>query len=196
MRVRTADPRYITKSRLKGERGWTDYTIRRILGEPDKYACNPHYKNAAPMRLYLIKRVDEAEKSCYFTRHVPSAKQKLAAAKAVRTKTEKLVRWAESIWIGYNFPKHSELSGEPRHKVNYLRHECTTYDRALLGLYGETGKNVAYPIIKNRILARIAAAFPELKHEAELQMARCSVPLPMLGAGGKARQSHVLLDAY
>ena len=196
MRLRTADPKYITKSRLKGERGWTDCTIRRILGEPDKYARNPHYRNAAPMHLYLIKRVDEAEKSCYFTRHVPSAKQKLAAAKAVRTKTEKLVKWAESIWIEYNFPKRRDLSGDSRQKVNYLRHECTTYDRALLGLYGETGKDVAYPIIKNRILARIAAEFPELKHETKLQMARCAAPLSTPGTGVKARQPHVPLDAY
>lgn len=44
-------------------RGWTDGLIRTFLGEPDRLARNPHYSSAgAPMRLYLLQRVEDAER--------------------------------------------------------------------------------------------------------------------------------------
>lgn len=53
--------RYITPTGLRQKRHWTDSMIRNILGEPDGTQCNPHYVMAAPMRLYLLARVDVAE---------------------------------------------------------------------------------------------------------------------------------------
>ena len=50
-------PAYITVSRLKSRFGWTDRLIRAHLKEHDREAPNPHYRSAAPMRLYLIDRV-------------------------------------------------------------------------------------------------------------------------------------------
>ena len=52
-------PAYITISRLKGEYGWTDSLITKHLGDHDREAPNPHYRSAAPMRLYLVDRVHE-----------------------------------------------------------------------------------------------------------------------------------------
>ena len=52
-------PAYITVSRLKSEYGWTDSLIAKHLGEHDREAPNPHYRSAAPMRLYLVDRVQE-----------------------------------------------------------------------------------------------------------------------------------------
>lgn len=50
-------PEYLSTLKLK-ERGWTDGMIRRFLGEPDATRPNPHYKCAAPMKLYELKRVE------------------------------------------------------------------------------------------------------------------------------------------
>lgn len=54
-------PRYITPTGLRGKRYWTDRMIRDYLGEPDKVAPNPHYRNGAPMRLYRLDRVEAIE---------------------------------------------------------------------------------------------------------------------------------------
>lgn len=56
----------ITPTRLIEERGWTKGLIKDLLGEPDATARNPHYSTAAPMRLYLISRVEKAEESAEF----------------------------------------------------------------------------------------------------------------------------------
>ena len=52
-----AKPAYITVSRLKSQFGWTDRLIAKHLKGHDKEAPNPHYTTAAPMRLYLLDRV-------------------------------------------------------------------------------------------------------------------------------------------
>ena len=165
----TAGP-YITPAGLKGKRGWTDSKIRKLLGKPDKIEPNPHYKSAAPMRLYDIGRVEQAEKTYWFARRKPDVWRQKAAAKATQTKIRNITRWAKHVRIECNFPEFSELRGDDdRQKVNYLRHECTTYDNTLGFMYGATGQNAAYPIIKSRILAKIAEEFPGLADEARLQ---------------------------
>ena len=55
----------ISISGLKS-RGWTDKTIREFLGMADWTTNNPHYKNAAPMLLYDIHRVEQAEQDPWF----------------------------------------------------------------------------------------------------------------------------------
>ena len=50
-------PAYITVSRLKDEFGWNDRLAAAYLKGHDREAPNPHYRTAAPMRLYLLDRV-------------------------------------------------------------------------------------------------------------------------------------------
>jgi hypothetical protein len=77
---------YITPARLKSERGWTDGMIKTFLGEPDKTAPNPHYSSAgAPMRLYLLQRVEETEASAEWQ----AAKAAKAGARAKIAKASK-----------------------------------------------------------------------------------------------------------
>ena len=52
--------RTLTASQLK-ERGWTEGLIRSVLGAPDKRRKNPNYRSAAPLRLYFLGRVLDAE---------------------------------------------------------------------------------------------------------------------------------------
>jgi hypothetical protein len=47
----------ITPTGLRAE-GWTDTLISKFLGDPDVLTKNPHYKSAAPMRLYYRSRVE------------------------------------------------------------------------------------------------------------------------------------------
>ena len=159
-------PEYITPTGLRGKRDWTDTMIKKLLGSPDKTAPNPHYRYAPEMKLYLLDRVVESEKSDDFVKYVAHPKRKDAAKRAVDTKIKNLIYWAQIVEIEYNFPDSNDLYGDDREKVNYLRHECTEYDYTLGNLYGKTGKNIAYPIIKNRILTEIGKCYPYLKNEA------------------------------
>ena len=85
------------------------------------------------------------------------------------TKIKNLINWAQTVVIEYNFPDSNDLYGDVREKVNYLRHECTEYDYTLCDLYGKTGKHIAYPIIKNRILTEIGKCYPYLADEVSRQ---------------------------
>jgi hypothetical protein len=69
------------------ERGWTETMIRDLLGDPDLYADNPHYKSAGPMRLWRLPRAEAAEGDPAFAARKERAdRQRAAAGKAVETK--------------------------------------------------------------------------------------------------------------
>lgn len=68
-------------------RGWTEAMIRDLLGEPDVLADNPHYKSAAPRRLWLLRKVEAAEAAPEFAqRREQAARQCATAAKAAETR--------------------------------------------------------------------------------------------------------------
>lgn len=93
---------YLTTPRLK-ERGWTDAMIKKFLGEPDATRDNPHYKCAAPMKLYDTKRVERVERRKSFKEYMEaSAGRKQSAQKSVQTKLEKALEYARS--VGTNVP--------------------------------------------------------------------------------------------
>lgn len=54
------EPMLVTMPQLK-ERGWTETRVKKFLDPPDATRPNPHYRSAAPMRLYAIARVEAAE---------------------------------------------------------------------------------------------------------------------------------------
>jgi hypothetical protein len=69
------------------ERGWTEAMIRDLLGEPDVLTDNPHYKTAAPRRLWRLQKVQAAEALPEFAaRKERAARQCAAAGKAAETK--------------------------------------------------------------------------------------------------------------
>ena len=174
---------FATLSELK-RRGWTDGLIRKLLGDCDELARNPKFRYASPMKLYKMERVKAAELKPEFLFKPSSKARKAGAVKAVRTKTEKIRQWASTVPIKYSFPqtagqamtrgrassRYPESGSDERHAVNYLRHECSTYDNHLAESFGTVGTNLAHAIIKNRILLHIAESFPELEDEANTQM--------------------------
>ena len=64
-------------------RGWTDSLIKTFLGEADKLARNPHYTWAgAPMRLYLLERVEAVERTPAFLERRTKLAERAAQRKA------------------------------------------------------------------------------------------------------------------
>lgn len=163
---------YFRSSELK-QRGWTDGLIKKFLPKPDETKTNPIVKSAAPMKLYKIKRVERIEKSEKFIKEMENiSRRKIAARKAVETKTAKTIEWANSIKINvpsidkdkllrkaiYHYNQyHDTYIGSidedfaNRISTNYIRHECTNYDRVLDSLYGMVGRDKAYDIIKGKV---------------------------------------------
>jgi hypothetical protein len=93
----TKKPEYIPKAGLK-ERGWTDAAIERFLGACDKEAPNPHYRSAAPMRLYLLSRVKKTEDSKRYQQFFEKNRgRRLGAHKAAETKKQRLISRVE-LW--------------------------------------------------------------------------------------------------
>ena len=87
----TTMPAHLSVAGLKA-RGWTDAAIRQFLGEPDKLVDNPHYKSAAPMRLYALARVEAVEASPAWqeTQHARHART-AAAQRTTQTKRQALL---------------------------------------------------------------------------------------------------------
>lgn len=68
--------------------GWTKAMVAALLPEPELVA-NPHYRKAAPMRLYREQNVLEAMESEEYQQALEkAAKRKMSAKKATETKTE------------------------------------------------------------------------------------------------------------
>jgi hypothetical protein len=86
-KIRERWPEISAASRCVGayglkERGWTEAMIRDLLGEPDRYVDNPHYKSAGQMRLWRLQRVEAAEAAPEFA----GRKQRAGARKAAETR--------------------------------------------------------------------------------------------------------------
>jgi len=59
-------------------------------------------------------------------------------------------------------PKHSDPEFLHRITINYLRHECTSYDDELEKLFGKTGIHEAHQILQRRINKEISTTYPQL----------------------------------
>ncbi len=96
-------PEYVSKAGLKG-RGWTETLIKKYLGESDKEVRNPHYRCAAPMQLFDLKRVKRAEAGKRFKADMEKVEKRraimqVAAQKAVATRYENTQKWAENVEV-------------------------------------------------------------------------------------------------
>lgn len=120
-------PRYASMQALK-ERGWTATMIDDLLGEPDDYADNPHYKSAAPCKLYDLGRVTKAEATAeYATRlaklrarrrgkdHTPAFSRKYGVPSAG------LVDAAEGLFSLNRYAKHDTCTAKHRNEIYVLK---------------------------------------------------------------------------
>jgi hypothetical protein len=102
--IRTRWPEIETAAKCVGayglkERGWTEAMIRDLLGDPDLYVDNPHYRSAAPMRLWRLQRAEAIEASPEFAvRRERAERQRAAAGKAAETR--KIFKTLAGLWGG------------------------------------------------------------------------------------------------
>jgi hypothetical protein len=194
-------PAHLSVAGLKA-RGWTDALIRDLLGEPDLLVDNPHYRRAAPMRLYAVARVEAVEASPAWqetqgARHA----RKAAAQRATETKRQALLHAIAALEILVAVLPEAELTARAcdhynalqdnrerwdrppatpeshpdflrRITVNMLRHRYSSYERRLAEVYGKVGVREAYAQINQTVYDAIAAAYPTLAEECAAQLAR------------------------
>ncbi|MFF8289988.1 hypothetical protein ACF068_12260 [Streptomyces sp. NPDC016309] len=72
---------YLTPTGLR-QRGWTDAMVRQLLGEPDVQGRDPRRWSVAPVRLYLLARVEAVERTPEFAACSASAGRSPAAVRA------------------------------------------------------------------------------------------------------------------
>ncbi|MFC8664126.1 hypothetical protein [Streptomyces sp. NPDC057199] len=205
-------------------RGWTDGTVRRLLGEPDRLSAHPHFRSAPWIRMYRVERVEAAEESAEFRSGAAfAARRSGAVRKAVgrrgreavarrrrevlarilaapievprmdageltqravehraRRETEAATDAAGTTAIAGTAgtldtssppsPPSSDRASLDQWKVDYLRHRLGPYDELLEGISRREGRGRAAALLRQRIHAAIAEAYPELAEECERQV--------------------------
>ncbi|WP_329247586.1 hypothetical protein OG223_14575 [Streptomyces sp. NBC_01478] len=189
-------------------RGWTAGMVRQLLGEPDLFRVNPYSRAAPRIRLYCVERVEAAERSEEFRVVTAAAVRRSAVARLVarRRLREVLARIAaEPIDVPRLAPRELAVlaveyrdrwdgaagtvgSADPggldrldrldRWKVDYLRHRLAPCEELLKGLHGGAGWAAAEELLRQRVYAAIAEAYPFLAPECERQVAEreCGPP--------------------
>lgn len=184
---------HITQSALLKRAGWTATLVSRLMGEPDQR--KKVFGRTVPLALFAVDRIEHAEASSEFAQaQAAIAKRKVAAAKAVATKTANLMAAIEAMPItverlspakvrrqsidSYNMRSRGDSfasnADDPafleRITVNFIRHELTEYDVALWEAAGKTGIARAVAEIRRRVYLSIAQAYPALSEECERQI--------------------------
>lgn len=165
---------FVTLTDLKKEYRLSQKWIE-LLGPADKEKKNPHYRCAAPMKLYRKSRVDEFCKihgEEYVKQRAKAEKRSRRSREVSDKKFEETLEYAQTVLIKLgSFPRnlrqtcfdHLEYRAfergwydyipkvTERQVVNMLRHEYTNYHALLNSLFRRIGRWDAYPIIKDRV---------------------------------------------
>ncbi|MCB8907375.1 MULTISPECIES: hypothetical protein [unclassified Streptomyces] len=179
-------------------RGWTDTMVRELLGTPDVQGRDPRRWSPAPLRLYLLARVETVERTPEFaeTSALSPARSSAAAAYAERRRAAVLatirvepieVPLVPGPELERRAVRHRQLLGARspgtapgegaaagalvRWQVSYLRHALARYEALLDGLYGETGRGEAERLLRRRLYEAIGAAYPALAQECRRRIA-------------------------
>ncbi len=173
---------YMTYSRAKGQYFLTDKMLKEI-GEPDLLKRNPHYRSAAPMKLYLIERLenwiaansDRVEKA--MLRRQKLSKIQLRAHQKRREKIQVEINgWIPVLELteitktilnearDYYQWRYEDFDGILTDNAicAFIRHWYTDYEEFLgkIARYkGKTGVSLIYPTIKGRVNTLIIEKF-------------------------------------
>jgi len=190
------EPELLTASKLK-ERGWTDALIRKFASMPDEYAANYAYPGGAPVRLYSVQRIAAIEQTAEFLPAKEKAtKRQAAAIVAKSTKRETALKWIASL-DGPKLPpatrddlirlavdwcnKTHAWRGDCERwwtgnetadylapiAVDYVLHQLHDYETKLQRAIGKLPQPEDLALIRGKLLAAIARAFPWLAPECE-----------------------------
>lgn len=192
----TPGPRFCSMPALR-DRGWTEAMVRDLLVSPDALVANPRSRQAAPMRLYLERRVQDQEWQPTFPARLALAEaRRLRGLKVMDGRRASLLESIEALNItvpilplaqvqaqaihSYNRHHGENESASPesspaflqRITVNFLRHHLTPYEEQLEALYGQPGRAEAYLPLSRKIFQAIQEAYPALAGECQAQYAR------------------------
>ncbi|MFB7514807.1 hypothetical protein [Streptomyces sp. NPDC056144] len=189
---------YVTLTGVR-RRGWTDSMVRDLLGSPDVQGRDPRRWSLAPVRLYLLARVETVERTAEFALAsrlsaarsagvgVHAGRRRAAVLAAIRAEPievpmlsgPELERRAvrHRRLLGARGPGVAEgpgVTGSPesrRRQVDYLRYALSRYEWLLDGLYGDTGRAEAERLLRRRLYEAVAAAYPDLAEECGRRIA-------------------------
>lgn len=181
---------YITQSEILSDYNWTKTMVEKFLPEPTRY------HSAAPMKLWDRNTVLAAMETEDFQKaHQKAEKRRLAGKKAAQARTDKTSRLIDekiaeisvivcedgdleqrviddkcerNMFFSYDYDKATML----RWKVNYIRHNLTSYDDVLYRIAGQPGCQSGYHHYKEAVLDAIADAYPAYKEECIRQKER------------------------
>ncbi|MHA2231013.1 MAG: hypothetical protein ACXAB4_00755 [Candidatus Hodarchaeales archaeon] len=164
---------YMTITRAKAHFGLTDSMFRDI-GEPDLIRPNPHYRSAAPMRLYLIERLENwvtknlerVEKAIIRRKKLSAAQQAVHERK--RQEMQKLADSWEPRFLAripgnvcdlareHYYLRYIDFDGTLTESglVAFVRHNFTDYDDFLgrIPQYkGQTGNYLLYLTLREKV---------------------------------------------
>ncbi|MEU2183247.1 hypothetical protein [Streptomyces thermolilacinus] len=171
-------------------RGWTDGMVRDLLGQPDVQGRSPRQAAGALVRLYLLARVEAVERArefrvCARAGGAAGLAGARVAAEGRRRAVLATLR-AEPIRVPILPPAELERravryrrevggagaddGGTARWQVGYLRNALRSYDRLLDGLFAASGRAEAERLLRHRVYAAIAQAYPWLAEECRRRM--------------------------
>lgn len=210
-------PSMVSMSGLKA-RGWTAAMIRAFLDKPDREAPNPHYRSAAPMKLYFLWRIEAIESTTEWAiSSVKALKMSASAKKTAESRRRDLLDELSRLSISipqlamreliFRACKHYNALALERDKdsradidsnkafldritVNYLRHEMSIYEDSLDQVYGRIGADAARGKIRMKVYEAIAETYPELAAECTRQLAYRSAATVNIPAESSGRQAH------
>ena len=150
---------------------------------------NPYYKCGSPMQLYDVNEVRAIESTESFkAQYAKVYKRKIVARESANKKREELAMYANEVQI--NIPDYQKdklikkacdhynswndncyywatpSSNETFLKricINYLRHQCTCYDKELEKFYKKVGVHEAHNVLQNRINEAIKQKYEWLR---------------------------------
>ncbi|MFI1812615.1 hypothetical protein ACH414_20025 [Streptomyces sp. NPDC020422] len=182
---------YVTAAGLR-ERGWSDAMIGELLGQADVQGRDPRRWSPAPVRLYLLARVEAVERTPEFLPAAAAAGRGSAASGAGAERRRRAVLAAiraepivvprlPAAELERRAVRHRHLLGArgpggitagalARWQVGYLRQALARYETLLDGLYGDIGRADAERLLRRRLYEAIAAAYPGLAHECRRRM--------------------------
>ncbi|MGW5423349.1 hypothetical protein [Streptomyces sp. NPDC003943] len=174
-------------------RGWSDAMVSEMLGQADVQGRDPRRWALAPVRLYLLARVEAVERTPEFAASAEAAGRAAAASLVAADRRRRAVLAAiraepievprlPAAELERRAVRHRHLLGARgpggvtagamvRWQVGYLRHALSRYDTLLDDLYGDTGRAEAERLLRRRVYEAIAVAYPHLAHECRRRAA-------------------------
>ena len=145
------------------------YELKRVEKVEKRKTFVAAQEASAPRKYSAAKGVaTKREKAMEYARtvsiHVPTMNYDKLVKEACWSYNE----WHEYDRRGYHneYFTPADVDSDPvflhRITMNYLRHECTSYEQELYKLFGKTGVHEAHDILQRRINDEIRRIYPEL----------------------------------